>query len=185
MPPTMRQQLCVLSISSAVNRKPMTCRSKFFIAASVIRICIKRATNGEARVFRWCRVTRSSGAWWRAALPLADLTKAIGSEWVVWWILAVPVLIAGRISNSIAINRFLPTHPAPDAGKLIFRRRNLSGSLIGGLRETQEMLDFCAEHGIVSDIERIPIQQINVAYERMLKGDVKYRFVIDLASLQE
>jgi uncharacterized zinc-type alcohol dehydrogenase-like protein len=74
-------------------------------------------------------------------------------------------------------------HPAQNAANLIFRRRSLSGSLIGGLRETQEMLDFCAEHGIVSDIEQIPIQQINVAYERMLKGDVKYRFVIDLASL--
>jgi len=75
-------------------------------------------------------------------------------------------------------------HPSPNAANLIFRRRNLAGSLIGGLRETQEMLDFCAEHGIVSDIEQIPMQQINTAYERMLKGDVKYRFVIDLASLQ-
>jgi alcohol dehydrogenase (NADP+) len=75
-------------------------------------------------------------------------------------------------------------HPAPNAANLIFKRRNLAGSLIGGLRETQEMLDFCAEHGIVADIEQIPTQQINTAYERMLKGDVKYRFVIDLASLQ-
>ncbi|QFY44049.1 NAD(P)-dependent alcohol dehydrogenase [Candidatus Methylospira mobilis] len=76
-------------------------------------------------------------------------------------------------------------HPAPNAANLIFKRRNLAGSLIGGLRETQEMLDFCAEHGIVSDIEQIPMQQINTAYQRMLKGDVKYRFVIDLASLQD
>ncbi|MHB9052077.1 MAG: NAD(P)-dependent alcohol dehydrogenase, partial [Thiomonas delicata] len=57
------------------------------------------------------------------------------------------------------------------------------GSLIGGIRETQEMLDFCAEHNIVSDIETIPMDYINTAYERMLKSDVKYRFVIDMAKL--
>jgi len=74
-------------------------------------------------------------------------------------------------------------HPAPEVFNLIFKRRQLAGSLIGGIRETQEMLDFCAEHGIVSDIELIPIQQINEAYERMLRSDVKYRFVIDMASL--
>ncbi len=75
-------------------------------------------------------------------------------------------------------------HPSPSVGNLIFKRRQIAGSLIGGLKETQEMLDFCAEHSIVSDIEIIPIQQINQAYERMLKSDVKYRFVIDLASLK-
>ncbi|KAF1056299.1 MAG: Aldehyde reductase YahK [Burkholderia gladioli] len=64
------------------------------------------------------------------------------------------------------------------------KRRRLAGSLIGGIAETQEMLDFCAEHGIVSDIELIKIQDINAAYERMLKSDVKYRFVIDNASLK-
>jgi uncharacterized zinc-type alcohol dehydrogenase-like protein len=74
-------------------------------------------------------------------------------------------------------------HPTPDVGNLIFKRRAIAGSLIGGLPETQEMLDFCAEHGIVSDIEMIPIQQIDEAYERMLRSDVKYRFVIDSASL--
>jgi uncharacterized zinc-type alcohol dehydrogenase-like protein len=74
-------------------------------------------------------------------------------------------------------------HPSPGVFGLIFRRRRLAGSLIGGLPETQEMLDFCAEHKIVSDIETIAIQQINEAYERMLRSDVKYRFVIDLASL--
>jgi alcohol dehydrogenase (NADP+) len=74
-------------------------------------------------------------------------------------------------------------HPSPSVGNLIFKRRQIAGSLIGGLKETQEMLDFCAEHNIVSDIEIIAIQQINQAYERMLKSDVKYRFVIDLASL--
>jgi len=76
-------------------------------------------------------------------------------------------------------------HPSPNVGNLIFRRRSLAGSLIGGIAETQEMLDFCAEHGIVSDIETIPIQKIEEAYERMLKSDVKYRFVIDMASLKQ
>lgn len=65
----------------------------------------------------------------------------------------------------------------------IMKRRSLAGSLIGGIPETQEMLDFCAEKGILSDVEVIPIQKINEAYERMLKGDVHYRFVIDLKSL--
>ncbi len=75
-------------------------------------------------------------------------------------------------------------HPALKVGVLTSKRRSLAGSGIGGIRETQEMLDFCAEHGIVSDIELIPIQAINVAWERMLKSDVKYRFVIDMASLK-
>ena len=75
-------------------------------------------------------------------------------------------------------------HPSPSVAGLIFKRRSLAGSLIGGLRETQEMLDFCAAHGIVSDVEVIPMQKINEAYERMLKSDVKYRFVIDMASLK-
>jgi uncharacterized zinc-type alcohol dehydrogenase-like protein len=78
-----------------------------------------------------------------------------------------------------------PPNPLPvGVGSLLFRRRRLAGSIIGGLRETQEMLDFCAEHGIASDIEMIKIQQINDAYERLLKSDVKYRFVIDMASLK-
>ncbi|MDU8457490.1 NAD(P)-dependent alcohol dehydrogenase [Pseudomonas syringae group sp. J254-4] len=76
-------------------------------------------------------------------------------------------------------------HPSPAVFNLIFKRRSLAGSLIGGIQETQEMLDFCAEHGIVSDIEMIAMQDINEAYERMLKGDVKYRFVIDMASLKQ
>lgn len=76
-------------------------------------------------------------------------------------------------------------HPSPSVGNLIFRRRQLAGSLIGGIKETQEMLDFCAAHGIVADIELIPIQSINQAYERMLRSDVKYRFVIDMRSLAE
>jgi uncharacterized zinc-type alcohol dehydrogenase-like protein len=74
-------------------------------------------------------------------------------------------------------------HPSPGVMNLIFKRRSLAGSMIGGIRETQEMLDFCAEHGIVADIEMIRMAQINDAYERMLRGDVKYRFVIDSATL--
>jgi uncharacterized zinc-type alcohol dehydrogenase-like protein len=70
-----------------------------------------------------------------------------------------------------------------EAFSLIHRRRRLAGSLIGGIAETQEMLDYCAEHGIVCDIEKIAMKQINEAYERMLKSDVKYRFVIDMATL--
>jgi alcohol dehydrogenase (NADP+) len=66
---------------------------------------------------------------------------------------------------------------------LLFGRRRLAGSLIGGIRETQEMLDFCAEHGITADVELIPVQKINEAYDRLVKGDVKYRFVIDMATL--
>ena len=76
-------------------------------------------------------------------------------------------------------------HPSPQVFNLIMKRRRLAGSLIGGIAETQEMLDFCGEHGITSDIEVIPMQQINDAYERMLKSDVKYRFVIDLDSLRK
>jgi alcohol dehydrogenase (NADP+) len=74
-------------------------------------------------------------------------------------------------------------HPSPNVGTLIFGRRSIAGSLIGGIAETQEMLDFCAEHGIVSDIEMIPAQKIDEAYDRMQRSDVKYRFVIDNASL--
>ncbi|CAM2146694.1 MULTISPECIES: NAD(P)-dependent alcohol dehydrogenase [Paraburkholderia] len=76
-------------------------------------------------------------------------------------------------------------HPSPQVFNLIFKRRRLAGSLIGGIAETQEMLDFCGQHGITSDIEMINMQDINDAYERMLKSDVKYRFVIDLDSLRK
>lgn len=78
----------------------------------------------------------------------------------------------------------VPPEPTPvAAGSLIFGHKTLTGSLIGGIQETQEMLDFCAEHGIVSDIELIPVHQVNEAYERMLKNDVRYRFVLDLQTL--
>ena len=84
------------------------------------------------------------------------------------------MVLVGAPNNPVGVASF----------SLIFKRRNFAGSLIGGLPETQEMLDFCGKHDIVSDIEIIPIQKINEAYERMLKSDVKYRFVIDMASLK-
>jgi uncharacterized zinc-type alcohol dehydrogenase-like protein len=78
-----------------------------------------------------------------------------------------------------------PEKPLPVAAfPLLMKRRTLAGSLIGGIAETQEMLDFCGKHNITSDIELIPIQKVNEAYERVLKSDVKYRFVIDMASLK-
>jgi uncharacterized zinc-type alcohol dehydrogenase-like protein len=79
----------------------------------------------------------------------------------------------------------VPAQPLDvDVSNLIFGRKKFTGSLIGGIKETQEMLDFCGRHGITSDIELIPIQKVNEAYERLLKSDVKYRFVIDMASLK-
>jgi len=78
----------------------------------------------------------------------------------------------------------VPPEPTPVAAHaLIGGRKTLSGSLIGGIKETQEMLDFCADHGIVSDIELIPVQQVNEAYARMMKNDVRYRFVLDMKTL--
>ncbi|HVO56556.1 MAG TPA: NAD(P)-dependent alcohol dehydrogenase [Dongiaceae bacterium] len=78
-----------------------------------------------------------------------------------------------------------PEKPSPVSSfNLLMNRRHLAGSIIGGIAETQEMLDFCADHGISSDIELIPINQVNTAFERLLKNDVKYRFVIDMASLK-
>jgi alcohol dehydrogenase (NADP+) len=78
-----------------------------------------------------------------------------------------------------------PLEPGLNNSQVAFHRRSVAGSLIGGIAETQEVLDFYGEHGIVSDVQVIPIQQINKAYERMLKGEVRYRFVIDMASLQQ
>jgi uncharacterized zinc-type alcohol dehydrogenase-like protein len=80
----------------------------------------------------------------------------------------------------------IPSEPLLlSVGSLIFGRRSMSGSLIGGIKETQEMLDFCGKHNVTSDIELIPIQNINEAYDRLVKSDVKYRFVIDMASLKQ
>jgi alcohol dehydrogenase (NADP+) len=79
----------------------------------------------------------------------------------------------------------LPEPSTLSASPLIAGRRRLVGSMIGGIRETQEMLDFCAERGVASDVEVIPIQKVNEAYERAMKSDVRYRFVIDIASLNQ
>ncbi len=84
----------------------------------------------------------------------------------------------------ILVGLLEPIEPALDAGPIVFARRRLAGSLIGGLPETQEMLDFCAEHDIVSDIEMLDIENINDAYKRMQDSDVRYRFVIDMDSLK-
>ncbi len=76
-------------------------------------------------------------------------------------------------------------HPSPSVGNLVFKRRALAGSLIGGIAETQEMLDFCRDHGLVADIEMLAMKDIESGYERMQKSDVKYRFVIDMATLDK
>ena len=88
-----------------------------------------------------------------------------------------------RDGTLVLVGLLAPIEPPLAAGQLIGQRRSVAGSLIGGIAETQQMLDFCAAHGISSDIELIDIQAIDEAYERMLKSDVRYRFVIDLASL--
>jgi uncharacterized zinc-type alcohol dehydrogenase-like protein len=75
--------------------------------------------------------------------------------------------------------------PALNTVPMIMGRKSVAGSLIGGIKETQEMFDFCGKHGIVSDIEVIKMRDVNEAYERLLKSDVKYRFVIDMASLRD
>ena len=95
-------------------------------------------------------------------------------------------LIINTVAASHNLDPFAPStpHPSPGVFGLIMKRRRIAGSMIGGIAETQEMLDFCAEHGIVSDIETIAMPKINEAYERMLKSDVKYRFVIDMATVQ-
>ncbi|WP_136246924.1 NAD(P)-dependent alcohol dehydrogenase [Halomonas borealis] len=85
----------------------------------------------------------------------------------------------------ILVGLLEPIEPAVEAFNLVFKRRVLAGSLIGGIEETQELLDFCAEHDIRCDIEMIDMQDINTAFERMEKGDVRYRFVIDMASLKD
>jgi alcohol dehydrogenase (NADP+) len=88
-----------------------------------------------------------------------------------------------KLDGTMVLVGVPPDAPQLAAFHLIMRRRRIAGSLIGGIKETQEMLDYCAEHGITSDVEVINIDYINEAYERMIKGDVRYRFVIDMASL--
>ena len=89
-----------------------------------------------------------------------------------------------RDGNYVIVGQMTPLVPPLNPGALIGGRKSVAGSLIGGIAETQEMLDFCGQHGIVADVDVIPIQMINEAYERMLKSDVRYRFVIDMASLK-
>jgi uncharacterized zinc-type alcohol dehydrogenase-like protein len=89
-----------------------------------------------------------------------------------------------RRDGNITLVGAVPKPLAVPAFGLLFKRRGLSGSLIGGIAETQEMLDFCGKHNITADVEVIPIQKVNEAYERLLKSDVKYRFSIDMASLK-
>src|SRR6202044_3710860 len=109
-------------------------------------------------------------------------------------------LIVNTVSSDIDWNQYLPLlkvdgtmvvvgapdKPPPPINSftLILGRRSLAGSAIGGIQETQEMLDFCGKHNLTSDVEVIPIQRVNEAYERLLKADVKYRFSIDMASLK-
>ena len=88
-----------------------------------------------------------------------------------------------RLDGTMVLLGVPPEAPQVHAFNLIAKRRRLAGSLIGGIKETQEMLDYCAEHNIMSDVEVIPMADINTAYDRMIKGDVHYRFVIDLATL--
>lgn len=89
-----------------------------------------------------------------------------------------------RDGTMVLVGALEPLKPGLDGGPMIFGRKSIAGSLIGGIKETQEMLDFCGKHDITSDVEVINIKDINEAYERTLKGDVKYRFVIDIASLR-
>jgi len=94
-----------------------------------------------------------------------------------------PYMAALRLDGTMCLVGVPDKDPSIAGFNLIFKRRSLAGSLIGGLPETQEMLDFCAKHQIMSDIETIDIAAVNGAYERMIKGDVKYRFVIDMKTL--
>lgn len=96
-----------------------------------------------------------------------------------------PYLPTLAVSGTLVLVGYLgELEPPLNSTVLVMQRKSVAGSLIGGIPETQEMLDFCGKHGITSDVEVIPMQSINAAYERMLKSDVKYRFVIDMATLK-
>jgi alcohol dehydrogenase (NADP+) len=97
-----------------------------------------------------------------------------------------PYVSTLNIAGTLVLVGYLgPLDPFLNSAALILGRKSVAGSVIGGIKETQEMLDFCGEKNIVSEIEMIKMQEINTAYERMIKGDVKYRFVIDMTSLKE
>ena len=96
-----------------------------------------------------------------------------------------PYLPTLSLSGTLVLVGYLgPLEPALHTVSMIMGRKAVAGSVIGGIAETQEMLDFCGKHGIVSDIELIPVQKAQEAYERVIKGDVKFRFVIDMSSLK-
>ena len=96
-----------------------------------------------------------------------------------------PYVATLNISGTLVLVGYLgPLDPFLNSVPMILGRKSVAGSVIGGIAETQEMLDFCGKHNIVSEIEMINMQDINASYERMLKSDVKYRFVIDMASLK-
>jgi len=123
--------------------------------------------------------------WYERPGAMYKYWRALRTRECVWWI-----ALSGKCKQLLKLDGTLalvgaPEKPLPVAAfNLLLPRRNFAGSAIGGIAETQEMLDFCAAHGITSDIEMIPIQKINEAWERMLKQDVKYRFVIDMATLK-
>jgi uncharacterized zinc-type alcohol dehydrogenase-like protein len=93
------------------------------------------------------------------------------------------VALLKRDSAMVLVGALTALEPALTGYRLIAGRKSVAGSSIAGMAETQEMIDFCAEHQIVSDVEMLPIQKVNEAYERLLENDVRYRFVIDMASL--
>jgi alcohol dehydrogenase (NADP+) len=95
------------------------------------------------------------------------------------------VQLLKRDSTMALVGVLTELEPAPTGASLILGRKSITGSAIGGMGETQEMIDFCAKHNIVSDVEMVPIQSVNEAYGRLLRNDVKYRFVIDMASLKK
>ena len=94
------------------------------------------------------------------------------------------LVLLRRDRTMVLVGVLTALEPPVQGASLVLGRRNLTGSGIGGMAETQEMIDFCAQHGIVSDVELVPIQAVNAAYERLVKNDVKYRFVIDMSSLK-
>ena len=95
-----------------------------------------------------------------------------------------PYIATLNVNGTLVLVGYLgPLDPIVNTAPMVLKRKSIAGSLIGGIAETQEMLNFCGEHNIVSEIELIKIQEINEAYERILKSDVKYRFVIDMGSL--
>src|SRR5438093_7189627 len=166
-------------------------KSKYFTAGSATRTFTKPGMNGTTQFIPACRAMRLSAASPESApaLPSSGPVKHQGSF----------NFILDAVSAQHDINAYLsllkldgtltlvgaPEQPLPvTAFNLLLPRRNFAGSAIGGIAETQEMLDFCATHGIVSDIELIPIQKTNEAWDRLLKQDVRYRFVIDMASLK-